>query len=136
MTTMLRSAGTTWSAATVGAQGAAGLELSSGTAVMALGGFTGSDAAPTLAQFQQWVAQGKVHYFVSGGDGHGPGGGGPGGAAGRDGRGGGPGGGGPGAPGPGGENGVGSQISTWVKAHYSATTVGGYPVYDLTAAGH
>ena len=35
--------------------------------VMAIGGFNGSDPSPTLAQFQQYVADGKVHYFIGGG---------------------------------------------------------------------
>jgi 4-amino-4-deoxy-L-arabinose transferase-like glycosyltransferase len=102
LTALLRNAGTKWAAATVSAQGAAGLELSSGTAVMAIGGFTGSDPAPTLEQFQAWVAQGQVHYFLA-----------------SDG-------------GPGGGNGVSAQIRTWVQRHYTATTVGGQTVYDLT----
>jgi hypothetical protein len=73
---------------------------------MAIGGFTGSDAAPSLAQFQAYVAAGDVHYFVaSGGQGGGPGGG---------------------------EDGVGTQIGEWVAAHYTATEVGGTTVYDLT----
>ncbi len=41
---------------------------------MAIGGFSGSDAAPTLAQFKQLVAAGKIHYFIGGGQGGGPGG--------------------------------------------------------------
>ncbi|HTK62562.1 MAG TPA: glycosyltransferase family 39 protein [Pseudonocardia sp.] len=115
LTALLRNAGTKWAAATVSAQGAAGLELSSGTAVMAIGGFTGSDPAPTLEQFQAWVAQGQVHYFIASNGG--PGGpGGPGGAG-----------------GPGGSSGVGAKIRTWVQQHYTATTVGGETVYDLTA---
>jgi 4-amino-4-deoxy-L-arabinose transferase-like glycosyltransferase len=105
--TLLRGSGTEWAAAADGAQTAAGLQLSSGQAVISIGGFTGSDDAPTLAQFQQWVGQGRIHYFVSGGMGGGRGGGGSGSA---------------------------SQISTWVAAHYTATTVGGSTVYDLTAA--
>ncbi|GAA4934740.1 4-amino-4-deoxy-L-arabinose transferase-like glycosyltransferase [Actinomycetospora succinea] len=106
LTALLTSAGTRWSAATVSAQGASGLELSSGTAVMAIGGFTGSDAAPSLAQFQAYVAAGDIGWFVaSGGQGDGPGGG---------------------------EDSVGTQISNWVAAHYTATTVGGTTVYDLT----
>ena len=32
---------------------------------MAIGGFNGSDPSPTLAQFQQWVAEGKIHYFIA-----------------------------------------------------------------------
>ena len=41
---------------------------------MAIGGFNGTDPSPTLAQFQQYVAEGKIHYFIGGG---GFGGGGP-----------------------------------------------------------
>ena len=36
---------------------------------MAIGGFNGTDPAPTLAQFQAVVAQGKVHYFIGSGGG-------------------------------------------------------------------
>ncbi len=58
-----------------------------------------------------------MHYFVTSTGGHG-----------------GPGGGGPGGGGPGGRDGVGTEISTWVRAHYPSTAVGDYTVYDLTAA--
>lgn len=108
LTTLLQSAGTTWSAAVVGSQSAASLELSTGTAVMAIGGWSGSDAAPTLEQFQAMVAAGDVHYLIASGDGGGMGG-------------------------QGGSDSVGTQITTWVKEHYTATTVGGQTVYDLTA---
>ncbi|MBL8924767.1 MAG: glycosyltransferase family 39 protein [Pseudonocardia sp.] len=64
---MLTSAGTRWAAATMGSQGAANLELRTGTAVMAIGGFIGSDPSPTLAQFQADVANGDIHYFIAGG---------------------------------------------------------------------
>ena len=70
---MLTSAGTRWAAATMGSQGAATLELRTGTAVMAIGGFIGSDPSPTLEQFQAYVANGEIHYFVAGGMGGGPG---------------------------------------------------------------
>ena len=63
----------TWIAATSSAQTAAGLELSTGRSVMAIGGFTGSDNAITLARFEQLVAQGKIHYYVAGGGGAGGG---------------------------------------------------------------
>ncbi|SER05287.1 ArnT family glycosyltransferase [Microlunatus flavus] len=92
-----------WAAATIGSQGAATYQLASGSPVMAIGGFTGSDPSPTLAQFQAYVAAGDVHYFVAGG---GMGGG-------RD-------------------RGTSAEISTWVSEHYTATTVGGVTVYDLT----
>ncbi|MGF6885393.1 4-amino-4-deoxy-L-arabinose transferase-like glycosyltransferase [Nocardia sp. GAS34] len=93
-----------WAAAAIGSQSAGSLELSTGASVMAIGGFTGSDPSPTLAQFEQYVADGDIHYFIAGG-GHGPGGG---------------------------DSGVGSQITTWVEQHYTATTAGGTTVYDLT----
>ena len=34
---------------------------------MPIGGFNGSDPSPTLAEFQQYVAEGKIHYFIAGG---------------------------------------------------------------------
>jgi 4-amino-4-deoxy-L-arabinose transferase-like glycosyltransferase len=58
-----------WVAATVNANSAASYELATGEPVMAIGGFNGTDPAPTLAQFQQLVAQGKIHYFIGGGRG-------------------------------------------------------------------
>jgi 4-amino-4-deoxy-L-arabinose transferase-like glycosyltransferase len=64
-----------WVLATVGANEAAGYQLATGDAVMAIGGFNGSDPAPTLAGFEQLVAAGKIHYFISGGAGGGTGGG-------------------------------------------------------------
>ncbi len=69
---LLQAAGTKWSAATMGAQSSATLSLASDTTVMGIGGFSGSDPAPTLEQFQVLVAAGQVHYFVAGGGfGHG-----------------------------------------------------------------
>jgi hypothetical protein len=57
-----------WAAATVGSDSAASMELSTGgDPVMAIGGFSGSDPAPTLAEFKQMVAAHQVHYFVAGG---------------------------------------------------------------------
>ncbi|MFI7586827.1 ArnT family glycosyltransferase [Spongisporangium articulatum] len=104
----LQATSTTWSAATVGSNSAASLELDSGTAVMAIGGFSGTDDAPTLAQFEQYVADGRITYFVASG---GMGGGG----------------------GMGGQ-GSGSEITAWVEANYTAVTIGGQTVYDLTQA--
>jgi hypothetical protein len=70
---MLKSAGTRWAAATMGSQGASSMMLSTETAVMAIGGFSGGDPSPTLEQFQTYVANGEIHYFVSGGMGSVPG---------------------------------------------------------------
>jgi len=56
-----------WVVATIDANSAAGYELATGEPVMAIGGFNGSDPAPTLAQFQDYVSKGRVHYFIAGG---------------------------------------------------------------------
>jgi 4-amino-4-deoxy-L-arabinose transferase-like glycosyltransferase len=53
-----------WAAAVVGSNNAAGYQLGSGAPVMAIGGFNGTDPAPTLAEFQRLVADGDVHYFI------------------------------------------------------------------------
>ena len=74
LTELLSNTTTTWAAATTGSQSAATLELASGKAVIAIGGWSGSDDAPTLAQFQQWVAEGKISYYIAGGQGGGQGG--------------------------------------------------------------
>jgi 4-amino-4-deoxy-L-arabinose transferase-like glycosyltransferase len=104
---LLRTAGTPWSAATLGSQSAAGLELATGTSVIGVGGFTGTDDVPTLAQFEQRVSTGQVRYLVV-----------PASGGGRGAR----------------RGGVGQQITTWVQAHYPARTVGGDTVYDLAPA--
>ncbi|MGW3300988.1 ArnT family glycosyltransferase [Streptomyces rubiginosohelvolus] len=117
--------GYTWVAAAVGAQNAASYQLATGEPVMAIGGFNGSDPSPTLAQFKKYVAEGKIHYFVSGG---GMGGGMRGGAAGEGGGGGGTGGG----PGGMGSSGTSSQISSWVTENFTEVTVGSATFYDLT----
>ncbi len=93
-----------WVAATVDANSAAGYELATGDAVMAIGGFNGTDPSPTLAEFQALVAQGEIHYFIAGGRG------GPGGASGA----------------------TAGQISSWVTQSFSSITVDGVTVYDLT----
>ncbi len=95
------ASGYRWAAATVGSTSAASLELSSdGVPVMAIGGFTGSDPAPTLAEFEKLVAADEIHYFVASGTGGGAGG-------------------------PGGGSGYGSQITSWVGKHFTARTVAG-----------
>jgi 4-amino-4-deoxy-L-arabinose transferase-like glycosyltransferase len=99
----------TWVAATVGSNNAAGLQLATQKAVMAIGGFNGTDPSPTLAQFQKWVSEGKIHYFIGSGS---LGGGFGGGSS---------------------STGTGTSIATWVAAHYTAKTIGGQTVYDLTA---
>lgn len=94
----------TWVAAAIGSQNAAGLQLGNELPVMAIGGFNGSDPSPTLEQFQEYVAQGRIHYFAAdGGMGGGMGG-----------------------------SGSASQISTWVQENFTEVTIGGSTFYDLT----
>jgi len=74
--------GATWLVAVQGSSAAAAIILQTGgLPVMAMGGFRGTDPAPTLAQLEQYVKQGKLHYVLTGGGG-GFGGGGFGGRAG------------------------------------------------------
>jgi 4-amino-4-deoxy-L-arabinose transferase-like glycosyltransferase len=169
-----------WAAATDGSDSAASMELATGgTPVMAIGGFRGTDPAPSLAEFKKLVAAHKIHYYVAdraggfagflgGGAGRGAspdgrfgdfgdfgdfggrGAGADGGFGDFAGRGAGADGGfgdfgGRGADGsPAGFGGAGgfgggattdaAQISAWVEAHFTAKTVGGMTVYNLTAA--
>ncbi|QYN40767.1 glycosyltransferase family 39 protein [Pseudonocardia sp. DSM 110487] len=95
----------TWAAATIGSNGAAGYQLASGEPVMALGGFNGTDPFPTLAGFQQLVADGEIHYFI--------------GDAGRS------------NTGSGGSDDA-HRIGLWVQENFTRITVGGTTVYDLT----
>lgn len=99
----------TWAAATIGSQNAASYQLATGKPVMAIGGFNGSDPSPTLARFKEYVADGKVHYFLAGGRG------------GKGGRG-----------GPGGDRGGSSQITSWVTKTFMKVTIGSTTFYDLT----
>jgi hypothetical protein len=91
-----------WVAATEGSEEAAPLELATGAAVMAIGGFNGTDPWPTLAVFKELVARHEIHYYV-----------------------------GQGSQSFGGGRGS-SAIATWVAAHFTKQTVGGQTVYDLT----
>ena len=93
----------TWAAATVGSESAAPLQLATGDPVMSIGGFNGTDPAPTLAQFERYVAEHKIHYFV-GANTHSFGGG----------------------------SGDAAAITRWVTGHFKAETVGGETVYNLT----
>jgi 4-amino-4-deoxy-L-arabinose transferase-like glycosyltransferase len=94
-----------WAAATVGSNNAAGYQLASGEPVLAVGGFNGTDPYPTLAQFQEYVRNGQVHYFI-----------GDGGMSSTD----------------SGGSDAGARIAEWVAANYAAETVDGVTVYDLS----
>ncbi|QCO97004.1 glycosyltransferase family 39 protein [Arthrobacter sp. 24S4-2] len=92
----------TWAAAVVGSNNAAGYQLATELPVMAVGGFNGTDPSPTLAEFQQLVAEGKIHYFIGGRIMQGE--------TGSD---------------------AAAQIAAWVEASFEAQTVGGTTLYDL-----
>ncbi|WP_227999655.1 glycosyltransferase family 39 protein [Mycolicibacterium sp. P1-5] len=105
---LLRATTTKWSAAIAGSSAAAGLELSTGTAVMAVGGFTGSDPAPSLGQFKADVSAGQVAYYIVEKDWRGRAGGWPGNTRNH------------------------SGITDWVTATFPVTQVGDADVYDLS----
>lgn len=56
--------GQTWAAATYSAQNAALYQLESRRPVIPLGGWLGTDPAPTLAQFQDLVVQHRIGFFI------------------------------------------------------------------------
>ncbi len=56
-----------WVAAVGGARSASAYQLASGSPVIAVGGYNGSDPTPTLAAFESAVARGDVHYYLAGG---------------------------------------------------------------------
>ncbi|MDQ1571743.1 MAG: hypothetical protein QOF79_2417 [Actinomycetota bacterium] len=93
----------TWVAAAVGSDSAASYQLATQNAVMPIGGFNGSDPAPTLAEFKAYVAAGEIHYFVGG--------------SARQSNGG---------------SSSASSIAAWVATNFTAQTVDGTTLYDLT----
>jgi hypothetical protein len=56
-----------WIVAVNSAQSAGTIELATGLPVMAMGGFTGSDPTPTLAQLKAYVASGELRFVMVGG---------------------------------------------------------------------
>ena len=56
-----------WIVAANSAQEAGSIELATGLPVMAMGGFTGSDPAPTLAQLKSYIASGKLRFVLASG---------------------------------------------------------------------
>jgi hypothetical protein len=101
---LVEGADSRWAAASIGSMGASGLELETGASIMAIGGFTGSDNSPTLAQFQAYVADDQVRYFIASNRG-GP---------------------------PGGKSGPAQEITAWVQQNFTPIDVGGTTVYDLS----
>lgn len=98
----------TWAAAVVGSSNAAGYQLATDAPVMAVGGFNGTDPAPTLDEFEQLVATRQIHYFIrsrimTARPGH---------------------------------TSTGSReaadIARWVETHYAPITIDNTTIYDLT----
>jgi hypothetical protein len=71
---------------------------------MAVGGFNGTDPAPTLDEFQELVRSGRIHYFLGGAM----------------------------MPAETGSDAA-ERIAEWVGENFTATTVDDVEVYDLTA---
>lgn len=95
-----------WAAATTGSQNAAGYQLATELPVMAIGGFNGTDPAPTLEQFQDYVERGLVRYYIAGGE--------------------------MGDKQMGGSN-TASQIESWVEENFEAQTIGNVTIFDLAS---
>ncbi|GAB2701370.1 glycosyltransferase family 39 protein [Nocardia thraciensis] len=94
----------TWVAATVGSNSASGYQLATELPVMPIGGFNGSDPSPTLERFREYVAAGKIHYFIGGDR----------------------------VPGERSGTSTSAQIIEWVKEHFASQEVDGVTIYDLT----
>lgn len=73
---------------------------------MPIGGFNGTDPAPTLEEFQQPVGQGEIRWYIADR------------SMGRS---------------MGGSDAA-EQISEWVEQHFTAQTVDGVTLYDLTTS--
>ncbi len=97
----------TWVAATVGANNAAGYQLATGDPVLPVGGFNGTDPSPTVAEFQRYVTDGEIHWFIGGGGFRGANGG----------------------------SSASSEIAAWVAETFEARTVDGITIYDLSSEG-
>ena len=105
----------TWLVAVSGSGSAASIQLATGQPVLTMGGFNGSDTAPTGEQLAALVRAGRLRYVLAGGD-----------------RGGGFGGG----QAPGGSGG--SSALAWASASCGVVdsgSTGGATLYDCTTAG-
>jgi len=98
----------TWIVAVSGATTAGQVEIATGKPVMAMGGFNGADAAPTLERLQALIATGELRFVAVGGGG--------------------------GLPGRGASSS--SDISSWVSSACTAVAIDGSTtsVYDCASA--
>lgn len=95
-----------WAAATTGSQNAASYQLATELPVMAIGGFNGTDPAPTLEQFKEYVEQGLIRYYIEGGE--------------------------MGGKAMGGSDAA-SQIQEWVEENFEAQSIDNVTLYDLAS---
>ncbi|MFI2228623.1 glycosyltransferase family 39 protein [Nocardia testacea] len=95
-----------WPAAVVGSNNAAAYQLATAEPVMAIGGYNGTDPAPTLAEFQHLVAARQVRHFIDSGMAD--------------------------LPRPHGGSDAAVEITRWVEQTFPARTLDGVTVYDLT----
>lgn len=99
----------TWIVAVSGSMNAAQIEIQTGPPDMAMGGWSGTDPAPTLAELKADVASGKLRYVLVPGSGAGGG------------------------------QGTSSEILSWITANGRAVTIpgssgSGGTLYDLSGA--
>ena len=97
----------TWIVAVTSANQAGSIELATGLPVMAMGGFSGSDPAPTLDQLKALVASGELRFVIVGARGGG---------------------------GPGGGSSTISQVDAWVQANGTVVSGVSSNLYDLSGA--
>jgi hypothetical protein len=102
---LIKTSHARWAAAAISAMTAGPLELNSGASVMAVGGFSGHDLYPSLAQFQRYVSDRQIRYFIIGG---------------RRGRGDEP-------------DSSTAVITRWVQQNFVPVNIAGTTVYDLSA---
>lgn len=126
LTQMLQSSTATWAAAVDRTSTAAAIELAARVPVMGIGGFT-HDPAPSLAQFQEDVAHGRIGYYLQsttgldrmfstmGASQSGRS------DSGHESR----------TTSSGFRSSVSTEIQQWVSTHFHATTIGDYTVYNL-----
>ncbi|MFE7277125.1 ArnT family glycosyltransferase [Streptomyces sp. NPDC057623] len=94
-----------------GSQGAAGFILNSDETVIGMGGFAGSDDAPSVAQLRKWTTSGELRYILGSDSSGGM------------------------AAMLGGENGAASQRSTWIKDHCAKVSPKAYGGSSSSGSG-
>lgn len=105
---LISATGNRWAAAASGSQDVTPLELTTGKALLAVGGFSGRDPSLSLDRFKQYVADHEIGYFLvhnrdDNGGWH----------MGND------------------DDNDAAKITAWVKANFTSTKIGSIEVYNL-----